>query len=205
MGAGVRRLWWPTALALVLLACACAPSAQSSAQARADQGAGRLKFFLTKICLPVIADQAPFDTLVEIYHLKKRTTCDIQECRTSYCTPGHDQICFSAPSRGSCWTAVYHDPDFANLNAEVSDILRSDTRAWTEVRPASHGAGRKKAFCSADRAVTVRTEGFLPGDVLAPPTPPRGNGPGTPAIVVRNAEFDIHVSIVRQPDWCAPL
>ena len=188
---------------LLMMAVSCSAPAQPSAQARANGEVSRLRFIVSEICLPVIEAHLPFDQLIARYQLKKNVSCDIQRCTTLYCTP--DQICFAPPSRGSCHLGVSRFDNFDRLNAMILGVLGSDESKWSEVRGVSKRSGYHKAFCNADHTVVVFENGFRPGELLAPALRlADGRAVGKP-FYVDITEFDVNVTDVRFPEWCAPL
>jgi hypothetical protein len=189
----------PLTCALLLWVVGCSPPGQVG-HPRSESS--RLSYVLNKICIPVVKDHVSFETIVASEHLRKKVSCDIQECLTWYCTPGRESICFQPPGQGVCWTAISDQDDFARLSKEVLAVLNSDGRTWHEVKDARPEPGYKRAYCDQLGDVKVYMNGFLPGQVLGYLPGPLTDPSRRLRVTVNRTEFDVHVNSPK-PGSCA--
>ena len=190
----------PVLLFLMIVGCS-APKSNYSDRAITQNDIVRLKYILDKICLPVISDHMPFESIVKSERLTKNTNCSIQECLTSYCTSSSPRICFQAPSERSCWTQIDDDRDFDKLNKIILNTVQSKSRTWQVVSGASSGGRYKKMFCDANGMVAISTAGYLPGQILGYLRFRFEGGVKSLPQTVKRTEFDVHVN--SPPNLCS--
>jgi hypothetical protein len=164
----------------------------------------RLNYFVSRICLPVLTQRADFEQLVAQEHLTKSTSCDIQECFTTYCTSRGPRVCFQAQSDRSCKTEVSYDEDFDHLTATVVAALGSSGMPWREVKsiigPGPENGRYQRDFCNPDHSFRARLIGYRPGHILGYLDLEKSR-----PMKVRQPEFDLYISPVTDPESCIPL
>ena len=175
-----------------------------------DREVANLKYFFNEICLPVVADHVPFETIVASHHLTKKRVRSFNivgsnPTSTIYCPPDRSKGCFTPPSPADCLTSVGGVGDFVALNRAIEEILKSDKRKWISVKdPSSSEVGYGKAFCDADKTISIRTSGFRPHDILGYPSCPLEGPCRRTPIYAGSTEFDVYVQHPRFANWCSP-
>jgi len=174
------------AAALVVLAAACSGS-QTPNTAKAHANA--LKYFLTQVCFPHLLDHEPIVEIVNRQHFGLVKSCDIEGCFTKYCSSSLGCVDFQ---ENYCEVSLRGNADFAKLNDIVADVVGHAKHGWRKVPLDGGTAGYGEAYCNLANTTGVTTFGVSPG-----------HAPASIARFIHVPTFDLHVSNLGEPRFCA--